>query len=132
MFLFLVVPFVLPTWVKIFRINPEFRSLRLTSLKILNWTDFHRFSDWFQDYLNAINHLKFKLFIFVGILQVLKFEFLKFRIYFQPCTNARHREEETLNKDIRTPARIQLTASPPLSLSLSLSLSLCVCACVCV
>ena len=48
------------TRVKVFRINPEFRILRLT--------------------LNLINHLKLKLFTFVGILQVLKFVFLKFRI----------------------------------------------------
>ena len=42
------------------------------------------------DYLNTIIHLSLKLFIIVGILQVLKFEFLKFRILetlnFYPCT----------------------------------------------
>ena len=48
------------------------------------------FSDKFSDCLNTINHLNLKLFIFVGILQVLKFEFLfKFRILkilnFHPC-----------------------------------------------
>ena len=36
--------------------------------------------DLFSDYLNTINHFNFKLSIFVCILQVLKFEFLKFRI----------------------------------------------------
>ena len=44
-------------WVKVFRINPEFRVLRLTF------------------------HLNMKLLIFGGIQQVLKFEFLKFRIW---------------------------------------------------
>ena len=43
----------------------------------------------FSDDLNTINHLNMKLFIFVGILQILKFEFLKFRILeflnFHPC-----------------------------------------------
>ena len=42
-----------------------------------------------RDDLNTINHLNLKLLIFVGTLQVLNFEFLKFRILkilnFQPC-----------------------------------------------
>ena len=50
---------------------------------------YYSFFDYFSDYLNTINHSNFKLFIFVGILQVLKFEFLKFRILeslnFHPC-----------------------------------------------
>ena len=33
-----------------------------------------------SDYLNTISHFNFKLSIFVAILQVLKFEFQKFRI----------------------------------------------------
>ena len=70
---------LLSAWVKIFRINPEFRISRL-SLKILNYADFDSFSDKFSDYLNTINLLNFKLFVFVGILQVFKFDFLKFRI----------------------------------------------------
>ena len=35
---------VLSAWVKVFRINPEFRISRL-SLKILNYADFDSFSD---------------------------------------------------------------------------------------
>ena len=89
-------------WVKVFRINPEFNILRLT---------FHRKSAskcWIEEiiiaslisfkiYLNTINHFNFKFSIFVAILQVLKFEFQKFRILeirsFRPmhanvtCTN---------------------------------------------
>ena len=38
--------------------------------------DFGSFSDKFLDDLNTINHFNLKFFIFVGILQVLKFEFL--------------------------------------------------------
>ena len=70
-------------WVKGFMINPEFRTLRLT---------FHRKSAskcWirqiiiasliiFSDCLNTINHLSLTLFVTLGILQVLKFEFLMF------------------------------------------------------
>ena len=48
---------------------------------MLNWADYNRFCDLFSDYLNTINHLNMKLFIVIGILQVLKFELLlKFRI----------------------------------------------------
>ena len=71
----------------VFRIYPEFRILRLT---------FHRKSAskcWIRQTIIAslisfqiiytpitCNHLNLKFFIFVGILQVLKFGFLKFRI----------------------------------------------------
>ena len=50
-----------------FRINPEFRIL---SLKMLNQGDYSSFSDKFLDYLNTINNLNMKIFIFIGILQV--------------------------------------------------------------
>ena len=47
---------------------------------MLNKADFDSFSDLFSDDLNIINLLNMKLLIFVDILQVLKYEFLKFRI----------------------------------------------------
>ena len=47
------------------------------SLKMLNLADF----DSFSDYLNTVNYSNFRLFIFVGMLQVLKFEFLQFSIF---------------------------------------------------
>ena len=53
-------------WVKVFRIKPEFRILRLT----FNRKSVSKF--WIN--------FNFKLSIFVDILQVLKFEFKKFRI----------------------------------------------------
>ena len=43
---------------------------------MLNKADFNSFSDKFSGDLNTINHLNLKIFIFVGSLQVLKFEFL--------------------------------------------------------
>ena len=53
----------------------------------------------FSDYLNTIYHFNLELFMFVGFLQVLKFEFLKFRILeisnFHPCVGY------TLKKIIR-------------------------------
>ena len=56
---------------------------------MLKQADYNRFSDFFFRLLNTINHLNMKLFIFIGILQVIKFEFLKFRISeilnFHPC-----------------------------------------------
>ena len=56
---------------------------------MLNSADYNSFSDYFLDYLKTINHLNLKLCILIGILQVLKFEFLKFRILeilnFHPC-----------------------------------------------
>ena len=79
-------------WVKVFWINPEFRILTLT---------FHRKSAskcWIKEIIiassisfqiNTINHFNFKLSIFVAILQILKFEYQKFRILeilnFHPC-----------------------------------------------
>ena len=50
------------------------------SLKMLNKEILIASLISFSDYLNTNNHFNFKLSIFVGILQVLKFEFLKFRI----------------------------------------------------
>ena len=82
--------------VKVFRINPEFRILKLTFHRNLVSKCWIReiiitSLDEFSDYLNTVNHLNMKLFIFVGILQVSKFEFLKFRIleyfYFHPWLN---------------------------------------------
>ena len=56
---------------------------------MLNQADFNRFSEFFFRLLNTINYLNMKLFIFIGIRQVIKFEFLKFRILeivnFHPC-----------------------------------------------
>ena len=40
---------------------------------MLNKGDYNSFSGLFSDYLNTINGLNLKLFIFVGILQVLSF-----------------------------------------------------------
>ena len=72
-------------WVKVFRIISEFRILRLTfrkkfSLKILNY-DSNSFFDLFSVHLKTIYHLNLKLLIFVGILQVLRFDIKKFRIF---------------------------------------------------
>ena len=56
---------------------------------MLNWGDHNIFFDMSSDYINAIYHLNFKSLVFVGILQVLKFEFLMSRILdivnFHPC-----------------------------------------------
>ena len=81
---------VLNAWVKVFRIIPESRILRLkVSLKILNWVGFYGFFDLFSVYLKTLYHLNLKLLIFVGILHVLRFDFQKFRIWvilnFHPC-----------------------------------------------
>ena len=70
---------------KVFRIIPEFRILRLdfpqkVSLKILNLADSYGFFDLISGYLKTIDHLNLKLLIFVGILQVSRFDFQKFRI----------------------------------------------------
>ena len=76
---------------KAFRINPEFRILRLTfrrkdfeadfpqkvSLKILNWADYYGFFDLISVYLKTIDHLNLKLLIFIGKLQVSRFDFQK-------------------------------------------------------
>ena len=55
----------------------------------LRWCTIDFCSSFFSDYLNTFNHLNMKLFVFIGSLQVLKFEFLKFRILeilnFHPC-----------------------------------------------
>ena len=59
------------------------------SLKILNKADSHGFFDFISVYLKTIAHLNLKLLIFIGILQVLRFNFQKFRILeilnFHPC-----------------------------------------------
>ena len=61
---------------------------------MLNYGDYNSFSDLFSGYLNIFNHLNMKLLIFVGILQVSKFESLKFRILeilnFHPCEGSAH------------------------------------------
>ena len=82
-------------WVTVFRIVPEFRILRLTfcgiqdfeasflwkvSLKILNLADSNSFFGLFSIYLKTIDCLNLKLLIFTGILQVLRYDFQKFRI----------------------------------------------------
>ena len=46
---------------------------------MLNYRDYYSSFDLFSVYLNTINHFTFKLSIFVAILQVLKFEFQKFK-----------------------------------------------------
>ena len=47
---------------------------------MLNSADNNSFSDLVSVYLKTIDHLNMKLLIFVGILQVLIFDFKKFRI----------------------------------------------------
>ena len=44
---------------------------------MLIWGDNNSFFDKSSDYLNTLNHFNFKLSIFVGILQVLKFRILE-------------------------------------------------------
>ena len=50
------------------------------STEMLNYADYNSFSDIFTVYLKTIKHLSLKYYYFEGILQVLKFEFQKFRI----------------------------------------------------
>ena len=50
------------------------------SLKILNLADSNSFLDLFSVYLKMIDCLNLKLSIFIGILQVLRYDFQKFRI----------------------------------------------------
>ena len=75
---------LLNSWVKVFRIIPLFRILRLT---------FHRKSasksrirhevfDLISVYLKTIDHSNLKLLIFIGILQVLRVDFQKSKIGF--------------------------------------------------
>ena len=56
---------------------------------MLNLADYDSFSGQFSDYPNTIIHSNLKLFIIIGILQVLKFVLLKFRfleiLIFHPC-----------------------------------------------
>ena len=70
----------------VFRIIPELRILRLT---FLNYADSNSFFDLFSVYQKTIDHLNLKLLRFVGILQILRFDFKKFRIFeivnFYPC-----------------------------------------------
>ena len=83
---------------KAFRIDPEFRILRPTfcgdfpqkvRLKILNLNDSYGLFELISVYFKTIAHLNMKLLIFIGILQVLRFDFQKFRILeilnFHPC-----------------------------------------------
>ena len=57
-------------------------SFQILSLKILNFTDFDSFSDLFSVCLKTIHHLIMKLIrYFLCLLRVLRFEFLKFRIF---------------------------------------------------
>ena len=81
-------------WVKVFRIIPEFRILRLTFYRKSASKSRIReiknsFSDLFSVCLQAIGHLNLICEYFVGILQVLRLEFRKFRILeilnFHPC-----------------------------------------------
>ena len=59
------------------------------SLKILNFADFYGILGVFSVYLKTIDSVNFKLLIFIGILQVLRYDFQKFRILeilnFHPC-----------------------------------------------
>ena len=57
------------SWVKVYRIIPESRILRLTfqrkvGLKMLNLADYNSFSDLFPVYLKTIDHLNLKLLMF--------------------------------------------------------------------
>ena len=71
---------------KVFGINPESIESQPQNAEL---SRFNSFSDYFSGDLNTINYLNLKLFIFVGILQVLKFKFLNIRILenlnFNPC-----------------------------------------------
>ena len=73
---------------KVFRIIPEFRILRLT------FPRYNSFFDVFTVDLKIIYHGNLKYYYFEGILQVLKFEFQKFRILeilnFRPCLCFNH------------------------------------------
>ena len=50
------------------------------SLKVLNLADSNSIFDLFSVYLKMIDRLNLKLLIFIGILQVLRYDFQKFRI----------------------------------------------------
>ena len=56
---------------------------------MLNKAAYNSFFDLFAVHLKTIDHLNLKLLCFIGMLQVLRFEFLKFRILeilnFHPC-----------------------------------------------
>ena len=75
-----LVAFVIHIWIKLFRIIPEFRILKVI-LKMLNWGEYSRFSDLYSVCLKKTDHLNLK---------VLRSEFQKFRIFvilnFHPCT----------------------------------------------
>ena len=64
------------TWVKVFRIW----RLTFHSLRILNEADSYGFFGLISVYLKTTDHLNLEVLIFVGILQVLRFDFQKFRI----------------------------------------------------
>ena len=62
---------------KVFRIIPEFRILRLTFCGL---ADSYGFFDLISFYLKTIDNLNLKLLIFVGILNGSRFDFQKFKI----------------------------------------------------
>ena len=66
-------------WVKVFRIIPEFRILKV-SLKMLNSAGNNGFSDLVSVYLKVFDHYTWNFLYFGGIQQVLNSDFLKFRI----------------------------------------------------
>ena len=67
---------------KVFKIIPEFRILKLTFHRKSASTDSYSFFDLISVYLKTNDHLNLKLLIFVDIqvLHVLRFDFQKFRI----------------------------------------------------
>ena len=75
---------------KVFRVIPEFWIFEIVSLKMLNYADYNSFSSLESVYLHIINHLNANYSYSVDLLQILRFEFLKFRILefinFHPCT----------------------------------------------
>ena len=64
------------SWIQDF----EADFLQKVGLKILNWADNYGFFDFISVYLKTIDHLNLKLLIFIGILQVLRFDFQNIRI----------------------------------------------------
>ena len=78
-------------WVKVFRIFPEFRVLRLTFHRKSAPKSWIRFFYLISVYPKTIDHLNLKSLIFIGIVQVLRFDFQELRILeilnFHPCTD---------------------------------------------
>ena len=71
---------------------------------MLNKADSNSFFDLFSVYIKTIDHLNLKLLIFVGILQVLRFDFKKIRILeilnFHPCNIICKGVARTLQKKV--------------------------------